>query len=323
MEYRRLGNSGLEVSVLGLGTNNFGPYCDQDQSTAVVRKALDLGINFFDSADVYGRQGIPGTVGPGAGRSEEYLGTALRGLRREVIIATKFSRPMAEGPLWQGMSRRYIHYAVEDSLRRLGTDYIDLYYIHLPDAGTPFEETQGALDDLVRRGLVRYLGASGFTPSQIAEAHFTAKAGGLTPFITAQNRYNLLEQGIGKALVPVCERYGMGFIPFFPLASGFLTGKYRADTPPEGTRLSGPMGANVRAWMTDQNYAILDRLASFATARGHTLVDLAIGWLTSHRSVSSVIAGATKPEQLEANAKAAEWRLSPEEMSEIADITSR
>jgi aryl-alcohol dehydrogenase-like predicted oxidoreductase len=322
MEYRRLGNSGLEVSVIGLGTNNFGPYCDPEQSAVLVHKAFDLGINFFDTADVYGRQGIPGTIGPGAGRSEEYLGRAIKDIRRDVILATKFSRPMGEGPLWQGMSRRYMRYAVEDSLRRLGTDYIDLYYIHLPDAVTPMEEAQRGLDDLVRCGLVRYVGASGFTASQIAEAHFIARMEHFTPFIAAQNRYNLLEQGIGRALLPVCERYGLGFIPFFPLASGFLTGKYRPGTEaPEGTRLSGPMGANVRAWQTERNYAILGRLEQFAQERGRTLVDLALGWLTSHPVVSSVIAGATKPEQLEANVKAAGWRLSPEEMAEIAAVT--
>lgn len=313
MEYRRLGRSGLEVSLAGLGTNNFGRQIGEEAALTVIKKALDCGVTFFDTADNYDR-----------GVSESVVGKALRGIRREVIIATKFSRPMGEGPLWRGTSRRYIRYAVEDSLRRLGTDYIDLYQVHLPDPQTPIEETLRALDDLVRHGLVRYIGCSMFSAAQIVEAQLTARMHHLVPFVSAQNQYNLLERHVQAEILPVCGRYGMSMLPFFPLASGFLTGKYRqGEPPPPGTRgASGPMADRVRRMQTEANYAVLARLEEFAKQRDHTLTDLAIGWLASQPIVASVIAGATRPEQVEANVRATSWRLDAEEMAEVAAIVS-
>ncbi len=313
MEYRNLGRSGLQVSVVGVGCNNFGRRCDPQQSAAVVHSAIDLGITLFDTADVYG----------GDGRSEEYLGMALEGRRHQVVVATKFGNKFGEGPIpQQGGSRKYIIQAVEGSLRRLRTDYIDLYQMHVPDPRTPIEETLRALDDLVRQGKVRYIGASNFAGWQTAEAHFVAERDRLSPFISAQNEYSLLNRGIERELVPACEKYGLGILPFFPLASGFLTGKYRKDQPkPEGARLSSaasaPMADRI---LSDRNYEMLEKLDAFAMGRGHSLTDLAIGWLASKPYVGSVIAGATRPEQVELNAKAGEWKLSAEEMAEVDAI---
>jgi aryl-alcohol dehydrogenase-like predicted oxidoreductase len=312
LEYRNLGKSGLQVSTLGLGCNNFGRRCDVEQTAAVVNKAIDLGVTFFDTADVYGPRGL----------SEEYLGKALEGKRHEVVIATKFVGPMGEGPLWGGASRRYVYQAVEASLSRLGTDYIDLYQVHFPDVKTPIEETLRALDDLVRAGKVRYAGCSNFAGWQAVEAHWIAKSEHLTPFISAQNQYNLLDRRIERELVPACQKYGLGILPYFPLANGFLTGKYRpGEAPPEGTRLSA-RGMAERV-LTDENFQTLGRLEEFAQARGHTMLELAIGWLATQPHVASVIAGATKPEQLEQNAKAVEWRLNGEELAEVDRITQR
>ncbi len=313
MEYRTLGRSGLQVSVVGLGCNNFGRRCDREESRAVVYRALELGVTFFDTADVYGPGGL----------SEEYLGEALKGHRRNVVIATKFASPMGEGPLWSGASRRYVFEAVEASLRRLGTDYIDLYQVHFPDVRTPIEETMRALDDLVRAGKVRYIGCSNFAAWQVVEAQWIARMHHLTPFITAQNLYNLLDRRIERELVPACNAYGLSVLPYFPLASGFLTGKYRrGEAPPQGTRLAaaGPMAERV---LTDANFDTLERLEAFAAERGHTMVELAIGWLASQRHVGSVIAGATKPEQVSQNVAAAEWRLTPQELAEVDAITRR
>jgi len=313
VEYRNLGNSGLQVSVVGLGTNNFGMRIDEAQSAAVVHKALDLGINFFDTADVYG----------GRGKSEEFLGKALAGRRRDAIIATKFASPMGDGPGWSGASRRYIMHAVEASLRRLGTDYIDLYQVHFPDANTPVEETLGALDDLVRSGKVRYIGCSNFPGWMVADAAWIARTQHLTPFVSAQNQYNLLDRRIERELVPACKKFGLGVLPYFPLASGFLTGKYRrGEAPPEGTRLAlwGPRGQQL---LSEQNFDTLERLETFASEHGRSMLDLAVGWLASQPFVASVIAGATKPEQLEANVKAGEWRLTPEELAEVDKLTRR
>jgi aryl-alcohol dehydrogenase-like predicted oxidoreductase len=311
VEYRNLGNSGLQVSAVGLGCNNFGRRCDRDQTKAVVDRALDLGITLFDTADIYGPGGL----------SEEFLGAALKERRRNAVIATKFVGPMGEGPLWGGASRRYIFDAVEASLRRLGTDYIDLYQVHFPDAKTPIEETMRALDDLVRAGKVRYVGCSNFTAWHVVEAQWVARAEHLSPFVSVQNQYNLLDRRIERELVPACRKYGLGVLPYFPLASGFLTGKYRrGEPPPEGTRLAlmGPRGEQT---LTGANFDVLERLQSFAEQRGHTMVDLAIGWLASQPHVSSVIAGATKPEQVEQNVRAGEWRLTPEESAEVAGMT--
>jgi len=313
VEHRNLGRSGLQVSTAGLGCNNFGRRCDQQQTAAVVHKALELGVTFFDTADLYGPGGL----------SEEYLGKALEGHRQEVIVATKFVGPMGQGPLRGGASRRYVFHAIEASLSRLGTDYVDLYQIHFPDPRTPIEETLRALDDLVRQGKVRYVGCSNFTGWQVVEAQWITRTQHLSPLISAQNQYNLLDRRIERELVPACNAYGLGVLPYFPLASGFLTGKYRPGEPaPEGTRLAraGSMAEQV---LTEPNFEMLARLESFAESRGHTMLELAIGWLASQPHVASVIAGATKPEQVEQNVRAVEWRLTAEELAQVDGITRR
>jgi aryl-alcohol dehydrogenase-like predicted oxidoreductase len=313
MEYKNLGRSGLQVSVVGLGCNNFGMRCDYDQSEKVVHAAIDAGITLFDTADVYG----------GQGKSEEFLGRILKGKRDSVLVATKWGMKMGEGPHKSGGSRKYIMAAVEDSLRRLQTDYIDLYQLHRPDPQTPMEETLRALDDLVSSGKVRYIGHSNFAGWQAAEAHFVAEKGHYSPFISAQNEYSLLERRIEAELVPACNQYGVSVLPFFPLASGFLTGKYRQGQDlPAGTRLAnaGPMAARV---LTDKNYEMLGKLEAFAEARGKTMLDLAIGWLASLSHVGSVIAGATKPEQVAQNVAAGGWRLTAEELAEVDAISKR
>jgi aryl-alcohol dehydrogenase-like predicted oxidoreductase len=279
----------------------------------VVGKALELGVTFFDTADIYGPRGL----------SEQYLGAALKAHRREAIIATKFVGPMGEGSLWGGASRRYIFEAVEASLGRLGTDYIDLYQIHFPDVRTPFEETLRALDDLVRQGKVRYIGCSNFAGWQVVEAQWITRSEHLSPLISAQNQYNLLDRRVERELVPAATAYGLGVLPYFPLASGFLTGKYRpGQAPPEGTRLAaaGPMGERI---LTKQNFETLAKLEAFAEARGRNMLELAIGWLASQPHVPSVIAGATKPEQVEQNVKAGEWKLAGEELAEVDGMTRR
>ncbi len=306
MEYRSVGRSGLQVSVAGLGCNNFGMRIDKEQSAAVVRKALELGVTLFDTADIYG-----------GGKSEEFLGAALGSNRQQVIVATKFASPMGQGPMNRGGSRRYVIQAVEASLRRLGTDYIDLYQYHFPDVRTPLEETLRALDDLVRQGKVRYIGSSNFAGWQVAEAQWLANTGHLTPFVCAQNEYSLLNRDIERELIPACEQYGVSILPYFPLASGFLSGKYRPGAaPPEGTRLAvwGQRGAEM---LSQRNFEALERLEAFAQGRGRTMLELALGWLASRTPVSSVIAGATKPEQVEQNVKAVEWLLTPEELAEV------
>ena len=312
MEYRHLGRSGLEVSVVGLGTNNFGGRIDMAATQAVVDQSIEEGINLFDTADVYGGQGA----------SEEFLGKVLGNRRQDVVVATKFASPMGEGPMKAGGSRHWIMNAVEDSLRRLDTDYIDLYQVHRPDANTPLDETIRALDDLVTSGKVRYLGNSNFASWQIAESHHLAKNNGWAPFISAQPQYSLLDRSIEPEIVPACNEYGLGVLPFFPLASGLLTGKYkRGSDAPEGTRLAaGPMGERM---LTDRNFDKVEALETFAQGRGHTLLELAFSWLASQSHVGSVIAGATKPEQVTANAAAASWRLDEEEMAEVDQITRR
>ena len=312
MEYRNLGASGLQVSAVGLGCNNFGRRCDAAQTKTVVDKAIELGVTFFDTADIYGPRGL----------SEEYLGAALKEHRRNVVIATKFAGPMGDGPLWGGASRRYVFEAVDASLRRLGTDYIDLYQIHFPDVKTPIEETMRALDDVVRAGKARYIGCSNFASWQVVESQWVARGQHLTPFVSAQNQYNLLDRRIERELAPACQKYGLGVLPYFPLANGFLTGKYRpGEPPPEGTRLAAMQGRGAEQTLTDANYEMLGKLESFALERGHSMLDLAVGWLASQPFVSSVIAGATKPEQIEQNVAAATWKLTGEEMAEVGKIT--
>ena len=305
MEYRHLGNSGLEVSLVGLGGNTFGGRCDAQATTTIVNTALDLGVNLIDTADIYG-----------PGLSEEYIGQAVRGRRREAVIATKFALKMNGGHYRADGSRRYIMEAVESSLRRLGTDYIDLYQIHMPDPKTPIEETLRALDDLVRRGVVRYVGCVNYKAWQLADAAWTARTEHLTPFISAENRYNIMDRGIESELLPACERFGAGVLPFLPLGGGFLTGKYRAgEQPPEDARLAtGGMSSRM---LNEGNFAILGRLEAVAGERGHTLLDLAMGWLSAQPRVSSIIAGATRPEQVEQNVRAGEWKMTAEDLAAV------
>ncbi|MCA6224767.1 MAG: aldo/keto reductase [Phenylobacterium sp.] len=306
MQLRRLGNSGLKVSVIGLGCNNFGMRIDQAQTRMVVDAALDCGVNFFDTADIYG-----------ASKSEVFLGEALKGRRDKAVLATKFANPMGEGEYLRGGARRYIVKAVEDSLKRLHTDHIDLYQMHVPDADTPIEETLRALDDLVRAGKVLYIGNSNFTGWQIADADWTSRTQGLERFVSAQNNFSLLERGVEREVLPACERFGLGLLPYFPLASGFLTGKYRRGEPPrQGTRLAA-WGKRGAAALSERNFDRLEALEQWAEQRGRRILDLAFAWLLGHRAVSSVIAGATSPEQVQTNARCAEWILTPEEVEEV------
>ncbi|MGZ6016870.1 MAG: aldo/keto reductase [Phenylobacterium sp.] len=307
MKMRRLGTSGLKVSEVGLGCNNFGMRIDAKQTQAVVDAALDAGVTFFDTADIYG-----GT------KSEEFLGKALGKRRGDITLATKFGMRIGDDPRRMGGSRRWIMRAVEDSLTRLGTDYIDLYQFHSPDKDTPIDETLRALDDLVSQGKVRYIGNSNFTGWQIADADWTAA--GSTRFVSAQNLYSLLERKVEFEVLPACEHFGLGFLPFFPLASGLLSGKYRrGEKPPEGTRLAA-WGARGAAAMSDRNFDKVEKLEAWADERGHTILELAFAWLLGHEVVSSVIAGATTPEQVKTNAATAAWHLSPEDVQEVGDL---
>jgi aryl-alcohol dehydrogenase-like predicted oxidoreductase len=316
MRYRRLGTSGLSVSVVGIGCNTFARKVDAAGTTAVVNAAVDHGITLFDTADVYGNQG----------GSEEFLGAALKasGRRDDVIIATKFGGNMngTNGTDWGARgSRRYIVRAVEASLRRLDTDYIDLYQMHQPDALTPIEETLSALDDLVRSGKVRYLGSSNFGGWQIADAAWIAQTARLTPFVSAQNEYSLVHRGAEAEVIPACERFGVGQLPYFPLASGLLTGKYRRDSPPPpGSRLADDLWARRHA---DAPWDLIERLERYARDRSLTILDVAIGGLAAKPAVTSVIAGATTPDQVRANAAAGSWTPSAEDLAELDAITKR
>ncbi|NJC68680.1 aldo/keto reductase [Planosporangium thailandense] len=313
MRFRRLGDSGLVVSVVGIGCNNFGARIDADRTREVVHAALDAGVNLFDTADIYGNT-------PGA--SEELLGAALGNRRADVVVATKFGMDMrgANGPDWGARgSRRYIMRAVEASLRRLNTDYIDLYQMHQPDPGTPIEETLCALDDLVRAGKVRYLGNSNFAGWQVADAEWTANTGDLNRFISAQNEYSLLNRDVERELVPACERFGLGVLPFFPLASGLLTGKYKRDqAAPAGTRLAADRYASRLAAAP---WDAIEKLEAYADKRGLSLLDVAIGGLAAQPAVSSVIAGATSAEQVRANVAAVRWEPTREDLAELDEIT--
>jgi aryl-alcohol dehydrogenase-like predicted oxidoreductase len=312
LEQRNLGRSGLIVSAVGLGCNNFGGRLDEAATRAVVHKALDLGITFFDTSDTYGEQG----------GSEEFVGRALVGHRHEIVLATKFARPMDREGRLQGASRRYIMAAVEASLKRLGTDYIDLYQQHIADPKTPIEETLRALDDLVRQGKVRYIGCSTLSAWQTVEAQWISTHFSLAHYVSCQERYSLLDRSLDRELMPVIQSYGLGLIPFSPLADGLLTGKYRRNTPmPTGARLTTTPRAAERT-LTERNWAVVERLEAFCGARGHSLLELAIGWLLHRPNVASVIAGATRPDQVEANARAAGWALSREDMDEIDRLTA-
>ena len=306
MEYRKLGNSGLKVSEIGLGTNTFGPRCDEKTSIAIVNQAVEAGINYIDTSNTYGR-----------GDSEEFIGKAIKGQRSRVVIGTKFANPMGDGPNDRGGSRYHIMNALEASLKRLKTDYIDLYQMHVPDPTTPIEETLRTLDDLVRSGRVRYIGCSNFAAWQLCQALWTSKMNSLQSFITVQPRYHFLDREIEKELVPCCQAYNIGVIPWGPLAGGFLTGKYlRQEEPPPGARLSrttslyGPL-------FTEENWNTVAKLEGFAKERGHTVGELAIAWLLAKPWISTVIAGAREIEQVSANVAAGEWKLSAEEVAEV------
>ncbi len=308
MTYRRLGDSGLSVSTVGLGCNNFGMRIDADATKQVVDAAIDEGITLFDTSDSYGE-------------SEVMLAAALGDRRDQVVLATKFGTDLkgANGPDWGARgARRYVRRAVERSLRRLDTDWIDLYQIHYPDPMTPIEETLSVLTDLVHEGLVRYVGCSNFAAWQLADADWTARGGGLERFVSAQNHYSLLEREAEAELVPACERFGVGVLPYFPLASGLLTGKYhRGDAPPEGGR--------IKAWgmthlLSDANFDVVEKLEAYAAERGVGLLDVAMGGLAGQPAVASVIAGATSAEQVRANAAAGVWEPTVEDRDALTAV---
>ena len=315
MEYRRLGQTGLEISTIGLGTNNFGGRMDYDATKKVLHQTMEEGINFLDCANTYG-----------GGKSEEFIGKALGKNRHDMIIATKAGAGLGPpgtpvtGPNQRGATRHHIMQQVELSLRRLDTDYIDLFYMHRWDPDTPIEETMRALDDLVHSGKVRYLGCSNYTAWQLVEAIWAARASNLYNYCCIQNEYSLVARDVEREVAPVSERYGVSIIPFFPLASGFLTGKYaQGEEAPEGTRFASTPNMGNR-YLTEANWSLLGKLQSFSGERGHSVAELAFAYLLGSPVVPSVIAGATKPEQVTANAKAAEWHLSGEEMDEIREM---
>lgn len=308
MQYRPLGHSGLKVSAIGLGTNQFGGKVDQQTVNDILAAALDAGINFIDTANVYQK-----------GRSEETIGQAIKGNRGAYLIATKFRHPVGDGPNDRGTSRHHVMNAVHDSLRRLDTDYIDLYQVHTWDGDTPLEETLRALDDLIRAGKVRYVGASNFSGWQLARANTVADFRGWTSFVSIQPHYHMFERSIEKELIPASQYLNVGILPYFPLAGGFLTGKYKRGEPaPAGSR--GESSPYVQRFMTDANFDKLDKLVAFAETRGHTLGELAHAWLLAQPQVASVISGATKVEQLQANAKSGDWMLTGEEEKEVRGI---
>ena len=305
MEKRRIGS--LEVSLVGLGCNNFGWRTGAESSAAVVNAAIEAGINFFDTADIYG-----------AGASEEFLGLALGRRLDEVLIATKFGMKMDEQR--RGARPEYVQRAAEDSLRRLGTDRIDLYQIHQPDPDVPIAETLGALDDLVRAGKVREIGCSNFSGELLRAAEAGAPADGAR-FVSVQNQYSLTHRDPEKDVIPECVSLGIAFIPYFPLANGLLTGKYRRGQPlPEGSRAHDGFGPKV---FTDENLVLVEMLSEYASAHGHTMLELAVSWLAAQPAVASVIAGAKTPEQVKANAAAAAWRLTGADLQSIEAILAR
>lgn len=296
--------SAPDVSVVGLGCNNFGMRIDEAQTGIVVNKAIDAGINFFDTAEMYG----------GGGVSEQYLGKALGSRRGDILLTTKFGYAPPNG------SRAHIMESIEGSLKRLGTDYLDLYQIHKPDPDTPIEETLEAMDSLVQQGKVRYIGCSNYSAAQLDEARAASAKGGFAPYVTAQNGHSLLNREVEDELLPACAKHGVGFIPFFPLESGLLTGKYkRGEAAPEGTRLSDERFAG--RFLKEERFDVVEKLDAFAQAQGHTLLELALSWLVSKPEVVCVIAGATKPEQIDANIAAAGWTLSEDEFAQVDALT--
>lgn len=308
MNYRQMGNTGIRVSAVGLGTNQFGGKVDQQGVNEIIAAALDLGITLIDTADVYR-----------GGRSEETLGVALAGRWDRVVLATKVFNPMGDGPNDRGASRYHIIAGVEASLRRLNTDHIDLLQMHRWDAATPIAETLRALDDLIAAGKVRYIGASNYAAWQLAHSNLLAEVRGWAPFATVQNHYHMFEREIEHEVLPYCRAYNVGILPYFPLAGGFLTGKYRRGEPaPPGSR--GESNSYVQQYMTDANYTRVEALTAWAEARDHTMAELAHTWLLGHPEVCSVISGATKVSQVEQNAQAGEWVLSADEMAEVTGI---
>ncbi len=309
MEYRRLGKAGVRVSVIGIGTNRFGTEkLPQEEVNKVIDKAIDLGINFLDSANTYT-----------GGRSEETLGKALKGRWDKFVVATKFYLPVGQGPNERGASRYHMMQALETSLRRLQNDYIDLYYVHRWDAETPIEETLRALDDVVRMGKVRYVGCSDFASWQLAHANLLAEVRGWSSFVVIQSHYHMLERQVEREVLPYCQAHQVGFVPYFPLAGGFLTGKYvRGQPAPAGSR--GETSSYVQQYMTEANYDKIEQLTTWAKARGRGLNELAQAWLLAQPQVCSVISGATSLEHVLSNVKAASWRLTAEEVAEINAI---
>ena len=313
MKYRNLGSSGLRVSLVGLGCNNFGMRLDLEQTRAVVDRAFDLGITLFDTADMYG----------GRGGSETQLGKILGHRRKDIVLASKFGMAMSDDGTKIGASRRYIMSAVEDSLRRLKTDWIDLYQLHQPDPLTPLDETMQALDDLVTQGKIRYIGCSNLPSWQVVESQWISKSMGLNRFVSCQDEYNILNRNVEAELIPAMQKYGCGLLPYFPLASGLLTGKYKRTEMPEGARLTDmPTFAN-RIYLTDENFDIVDNLHKIANKTGHSILELAFGWMASRPTTASIIAGATKPEQIDANVAAVNWVLSQSEIDEVNKISAR
>jgi aryl-alcohol dehydrogenase-like predicted oxidoreductase len=312
MQRRRLGNSTLDVSVVGLGGNNFGGRIDFPAAECVVHAAIARGVNLIDTADSYGNRG----------GSEEALGRILGDKRKEIVLATKFGLPMDEAGTLRGASRRYVMQAVEASLERLRTDWIDLYQLHRPDAQTPIEETLRALDDLVRQGKVRFIGCSNLSARQVIAAQDVARQRGLAAFVSCQDEYSLLVRDIERELLPAAKARGLSILPYFPLASGLLTGKYRRGAAlPPGTRLAkNPRHA--QEFISERNWRIVAALEAFVARRGRSMVELAVGWLLRDPVVASVIAGATTPEQVEQNVSAAGWTLSAEDLAEIDRITT-
>ena len=311
MELRQLGSSDLKVSVIGLGCNNFGGRSDLEATRKVIDATIAAGVNHLDTADIYG----------GGGKSEAFIGECLGARRKDVVLATKFGKPMADNPSDRRGTRAYVHSAVEASLRRLKTDWIDLLYMHEPDPGTPFEETLGAIEELRAAGKVRAFAGSNFSAGETGDAVETAKRRGVAGFVATQDEYSLLERGIEDALLPVLETHRLSLVPYYPLAGGALSGKYRKDRPmPEGARLTNaPSGAE--RFLGGTRADTIEALATFAEQRGHTLLELALSWLAARPTVASIITGATRPEQIETNVKAAGWKLSAEEMAEVDRIT--
>jgi aryl-alcohol dehydrogenase-like predicted oxidoreductase len=313
MQLRMLGASEIPVTLVGLGCNNFGRRIDSEASRKVIHKAIDVGINFFDTADTYG----------GYGASETILGEHLGERRKDIILATKFGMPMNPEKTLKGASRAYILNAVEASLRRLETDWIDLYQIHEPDPLTPIEETLRALEDLIRQGKVRFIGCSNFAAWQVVEAQWTARHNGLQEFVCCQDEYSLLVRDAERELLPAVNAYGLALIPYFPLAGGLLTGKYRRDRMPSGARLSEPgtFAGYAARLLTEANWRKVEALDDFCQQQGRTLLELAMGWLAAQPRVASIIAGATTPEQVEQNVGALGWSLTPEELDTVDRIT--